>query len=92
MPAVIASLSFGAFRMRSAVRYPGQNGWEMTTSASGSSRSKTESGPSLSEVTTNWWPRSVTNRSSPSPPDTDPRSCPGVKSMKAGVGRVWPSG
>ena len=31
----------------------------MTTSASGSSRSKTESGPSLSEVTTSWWPRAL---------------------------------
>ena len=73
MPAVIASLSRGAFAMRSAVRYPGQKGWEMTMSASGNSRSKTESGPSLSEVTTNRCPRSVRNRSSPSPPDTDPR-------------------
>ena len=40
MPAVIASLRFGALAIRSAVRYAGQNGWEITTSASGSSRSK----------------------------------------------------
>ena len=47
MPAVRASLSFGALAIRSAVRYAGQKGWEMTTSASGSSRSKTESSPLL---------------------------------------------
>ena len=52
MPAVTASFSFGAFAIRSAVRYAGQNGWEMTISASVSSRSNTESGPSLSDVTT----------------------------------------
>ncbi len=51
MPAVTASFSFGALAIRSAVRYAGQNGCEITISASGSSRSKVESGPSLSEVT-----------------------------------------
>ena len=52
MPAVIASLSLWALSIRSAVRYAGQNGCEMTTSASGNSRSKNELLPSLSEVTT----------------------------------------
>jgi hypothetical protein len=53
IPAVMASFSFGAFAILSAVRYAGQKGWEMTISASGSSRSNSESGPSLSDVTTN---------------------------------------
>ena len=52
MPAVIASFSFGALAMRSAVRYAGQNGCEMTMSASASSRSNTLFAPSLSDVTT----------------------------------------
>ena len=56
IPAVRASFRFFALAIRSAVRYAGQNGWEITTSASGSSRSNSESGPSLSDVTTNWWP------------------------------------
>ena len=51
IPAVTASFRFGALAIRSAVRYAGQNGCEMTISASGSSRSKAESGPSLSDVT-----------------------------------------
>ena len=49
--------------MRSAVKYAGQNGWEMTISASGSSRSKTELGPSLSDVTTRLWPWDSRGRS-----------------------------
>jgi len=51
IPAVCASFRFGAFAIRSAVRYAGQNGWEMTISASGRRRSKSESAPSLSDVT-----------------------------------------
>ena len=51
IPAVIASFRFGALAIRSAVKYAGQNGCEMTTSASGSRCSNSESGPSLSEVT-----------------------------------------
>ena len=42
----------------------------MTTSASGSSRSKTEVGPSLSEVTTNGCPRPSRNLRSPSSPES----------------------
>ena len=56
MPAVSASFSFGARAIRSAVRYAGQNGCEITTSASGSRRSNSESGPSLSLVTISVWP------------------------------------
>ena len=44
MPAVIASFSFFALAIRSAVRYAGQKGCEMTTSASGRARSKAEFG------------------------------------------------
>ena len=54
MPAVIASLSFGALAIRAAVRYAGQKGWEMTMSESGSSRSNVHPSPSLSEVTMNF--------------------------------------
>jgi hypothetical protein len=57
MPAVIASLSLAARASRSAVRYAGWKGVVMMISAVGSSRSKTESGPSLSEVVTSSWPR-----------------------------------
>src|SRR5271166_4815504 len=72
MPAVSASLRLGALAMRSLVKYAGQNGWEITMSASGSSRSNSESGPSLSEVTTNSCPPSSKNLRSPSAPDTQP--------------------
>lgn len=92
MPAVIASLRFFAAVIRSGVRYAGQNGCEITTSASGSSRSKTESGPSLSEVTTRVWPRLSRKARSPSSPETLPSRCPGVKSVPLGVGVVWPPG
>ena len=90
MPAVIASLRFGALAIRSAVRYAGQNGCEMTISASGSSRSNSESGPSLSDVTVSSWPRSSRKLRSPSSPETLPSSSPGVKSIASGVGVVWP--
>src|ERR1700722_14098202 len=56
MPAVIASFRCLALAIRSAVRYAGRNGCEITTSASGSSRSNTDPGPSLSEATTKVWP------------------------------------
>ena len=92
MPAVIASFSFGALAIRSAVRYAGQNGWEITTSASTSSRSKTEPGPSLSDVTTSVWPAASRNRRRPSSPETLPSSSPGVKSIASGVGADWPPG
>jgi hypothetical protein len=49
MPAVIASFSFLALAIRSVVRYASQKGCEMTTSASGSARSKADLGPSLSD-------------------------------------------
>ncbi len=65
MPAVIASFRLGAFAMRSAVRYAGQNGCEMTTSASGSARSNSESGPSLSAVTISVCPRASRNAPQP---------------------------
>ena len=61
----------------------------MTTSASGSSRSKSESGPSLSEVTTSVWPASSRKLRRPALPETLPSSSPGVKSIRLGVG---PSG
>ena len=77
--------------MRSAVRYAGQNGCEITTSASGSSRSKTDCGPSLSAVTTSSCPRPSRKARSPSSPETHPRSSPGVKSIACGVGVLWPS-
>ncbi len=92
IPAVMASFRLGALATRSSVRYAGQKGWEITISASTSSRSKVESGPSLSEVTTKLWPRPSRKVRSPSSPDTLPRSSPGVKSMACGVGRVWPPG
>src|SRR5512133_1228556 len=63
----------------------------MTISASGSARSKTESGPSLSEVTTNSWPPSSRNGRRPSSPETLPSNSPGSKSTRVGVGVVWPS-
>ena len=88
IPAVRASLRFFALAIRSAVRYAGQNGWEITTSASGSSRSNSESGPSLSDVTTNWCPPLSRNLRRPSSPDTQPSNWPGVKSMADGVGKV----
>jgi len=47
-----------------------QNGCEMTISASGSSRSKTESAPSLSDVTIRRRPRSSRNLRSPGSPET----------------------
>jgi hypothetical protein len=92
IPAVIASLRFGAAAIRSAVRYAGQNGCEITTSASGSCCSKLESGPSLSDVTTSSWPRSSTNRRRPSSPETQPSSSPGLKSTSSGVGVLCPPG
>src|SRR5215217_6922806 len=49
----------------------------MTISASGSSRSKNEVAPSLSEVTTKVWSRPSRNLRSPSPPETEQRSSPG---------------
>ena len=64
----------------------------MTTSASGSSRSKTESGPSLSAVTTSLCPPASRNWRRPSSPETLPTSSPGVKSSADGVGVLWPSG
>jgi hypothetical protein len=48
MPAVIANFRLGALLMRSAVKYAGQKGCEMTTSALTSSRSNSEEGPCLS--------------------------------------------
>src|SRR5256885_2257339 len=60
----------------------------MTTSASGSSRSKTEVGPSLSAVTTKLWPRPSRNLRNPSSPETEPRSSPGLKSICSGVGAL----
>ncbi len=86
MPAVIASFRFGALAMRSAVRYAGQKGCEMTTSASGSSRSNSQSAPSLSAVTISVWPAASRNGRSPSSPETLPSSSPGVKSIAFGVG------
>ncbi len=91
MPAVIASFRLSALSIRSAVRYAGQNGCEMTTSASGSRRSNSESGPSLSAVTISVWPRSSRKRRRPSSPDTLPSRSPGVKSIASGVGADWPS-
>ena len=64
----------------------------MTTSAVASSRSKTESGPSLSDVTVSLWPACSRNRRRPSSPLTLPRSWPGVKSIALGVGVVMPPG
>ena len=92
MPAVMTSFSSGARSKRSAVMYAGQKGCEITTSALASSRSNTESAPSLSEVTTSAWPSSSRNFRSPSSPETLPRRAPGWKSIAFGVGRVWPSG
>lgn len=95
IPAVTASFRFLAAAMRSGVRYAGQNGCEMTTSASGSSRSKTDPAPSLaslSEVTTSVCPRSSRKRRRPSSPVTLPSRWPGVKSVAFGVGAVWPPG
>ena len=83
-------LQFRRLAIRSAVMYAGQKGCEMTTSASGSSRSRTESGPSLSEVTTRVCPASSRNFRSPSSPETLPSSSPGVKSIRSGVGVVCP--
>ena len=92
MPAVIANFKLGDFAILSAVRYAGQNGWDITTSALGNSLSNTDPGPSLSDVTTRSWPRSVTNCLNPSSPETDPSSWPGVKSIERGEGIVCPSG
>ncbi len=64
----------------------------MTTSASASSRSNSEPGPSLSEVTTSVCPSPSSQSRRPSAPVTLPSSSPGVKSTAFGVGRVWPSG
>ncbi len=60
----------------------------MTTSALGSSLSKTDSGPSLLEVTVRRWPAFSRNLRRPSSPLTLPRSWPGVKSIALGVGVV----
>ena len=49
----------------------------------GSSRSKTESGPSLSAVTTSWWPAASRNLRRPSSPDTLPSNCPGCEIDRA---------
>jgi len=93
MPAVRQSFSFGAFSMRSAVMYAGQKGWEITTSASARWCSSSESGPSLSAVTTNSTPRCCRKPRSPSSPLTQPSSAPGAKSGgDAGVGARCPSG
>ncbi len=88
MPAVIASLRLGAFAMRSAVRYAGQKGCEITTSASGRARSNSESGPSLSDVTVRVCPAASRNGRSPSAPETHPKSSPGSKSSPSGAGVV----
>ena len=77
MPAVIAIFRFEALAIRSSVRYAGQNGCEMTTSASGRWRSNSESSPSLSEVTTSSWPASSRKERRPSSPETHPSSSPG---------------
>ncbi|PQM46158.1 hypothetical protein C1Y40_03674 [Mycobacterium talmoniae] len=61
-------------------------------SASGSSRSNSESGPSLSEVTTSSCPFSSKNFRRPNAPETQPSSSPGVKSIFDGVGKLLPSG
>src|SRR3546814_15749111 len=65
-----------------------QKGCEITTSASASSFSSTETGPSLLEVTTSVWPCDSRYWRKPSSPDTEPRRWPGVKSIALGVGRV----
>src|SRR3984885_3828335 len=91
MPAVIASFSFLALAIRSAVRYAGQKGCEITTSASGSSRSNRDPGPSLSEVTTKVWPFDSRYLRRPSSPETLPSNAPGLKSVafgSAGSGRL----
>src|SRR3546814_2450468 len=59
--------------MRAAVREAGQKGCEITTSASASSFSSTETGPSLLEVTTSVWPCDSRYWRKPSSPDTEPR-------------------
>ena len=64
----------------------------MTTSASARWRSNSESGPSLSEVTTSSWPRSSRYLRRPSSPETLPSSSPGVKSMAVGSRRGLPVG
>ena len=92
MPAVIANFKLGDFLILSAVRYAGQKGCEIAISASTISFSKTESGPSLSEVTIKVWPWSSRNFFSPRPPETHPNKSPGVKSIASGVGMVCPSG
>ena len=61
-------------------------------SASTSSLSNTEPGPSLSDVTTSVWPAPSRYLRRPSSPDTLPSNCPGVKSIACGVGVVWPPG
>jgi hypothetical protein len=64
----------------------------MTISASGSSRSKREFGPSLLEVTMKVWRSDSRYFLKPKSPDTLPSSAPGLKSMAFGVGNVWPPG
>src|SRR3546814_19271959 len=91
IPAVSASLGLGALARRSAGREAGQKGCEITTSASASSFSSTETGPSLLEVTTSVWRCDSRYCRKPSPPDTEPRRLAGVKAIDLGVGRVWPS-
>jgi hypothetical protein len=87
-PAVMTIFRFFARAKRSAVMYAGQNGCEITMSASGSSRSNVESARSLSEVTTSVCPRSSRNFRKPSSPDTLPSSTPGWKSIALGLGSV----
>ena len=48
--------------------------------------------PSLSEVTTNWWPLLSKNFLSPNSPETHPNNSPGLKSLPFGEGSVIPSG
>ena len=92
MPAVTIIFSFGALAILSAVMYAGQNGCEMTISASASSFSSRLFGPSLSEVTTSLCPRDSRNLRRPSSPETLPSSAPGLKSIPCGVGNDWPPG
>ena len=92
IPAVTISFRFGAFAIRSRVMYAGQNGCEITTSASGSRRSSSESGPSLSEVTISSWPPFSAKPRRPRAPETHPSSSPGLKSSASGVGVVCPPG
>ena len=73
---------------RTGVRYAGQKGCEMTTSAVGRCCSSTQPSPSLSEVTISSTPRSSRNFFSPRAPDTEPSRWPGWNEMALGVGGV----